>query len=222
VSEALLDVHQATLRYGAATVLDRVSLQVADGQHLAITGPSGSGKTSLLRAILALAPLDAGRVEVAGRPVVPGPARRLRWLRSVVQLVPQDASGSLDPRRDVATIIAEPLACLAPTRHRTERVAELLDLVELDASVAARRPHELSGGQRQRVAIARALAVRPRLLLADEPTSQLDGPTRLDLTRALGRVLARERTTVVLVTHDPGAARLLGADRVRLVEGRLT
>jgi peptide/nickel transport system ATP-binding protein len=197
--------------------LDGLALEIGVGQHTAVSGRSGAGKTTLVRLVLGLDRPDEGTVEVAGRVV--GAPRTLRWLRPLVQLVAQDASGSLDPRHDVRSIVSEPLLCLGI--RTPDRVEEVVDLVRLPTSVLDRRPGELSGGQRQRVALARALAPAPRLLVADEPFSGLDSATRLALAETLSEVLDGSGTTLLLVSHDPGTTRLLCPRRLELVDGRL-
>lgn len=162
------------------TALDQVSFAVFPGERLGVVGESGSGKSTLARILLALERPDAGDVRFGPerRPVRPGLARRTRWFRSQVQLVPQDPASSLNPRMRVGRSIAEPLVCLGIDVDHQSRVAEVLTAVGLEAEMAGRYPHEFSGGQRQRLAIARAIAPEPSLLVADEPVSALDVSSR--------------------------------------------
>ena len=186
-----------------------VSLDIEAGETVAIIGESGSGKSTLARLLLGLDTPTGGSVEFDGRPVVPGSARSLRWLRHDTGVVFQDPYSSLDPRMTVARTVAEPLRALGISGDRRARVSEALAEVGLDPALAVRYPHELSGGQRQRVALARAIIHRPRLLVGDEPLSALDVTVRaqiLDLLRRLHGELG-------LVSHDLGLVQHF-ADRV--------
>lgn len=194
-----------------------VDLHVAHGRHLAVIGPSGAGKSTLVRVALGLIPVDSGDVLVDGRHLQ-GRRRSDRWVRRLVQPVMQDASGSLDPRFTVARSLAEPIIGLGLQDDPRERARELLSLLALPANLLDRRPDSLSGGQRQRIAIARALAARPQLLIGDEMLSALDATTKLALVELLRDVAAAERTTLMVVSHDIGAARLL-CDDVLVMHG---
>ncbi|WP_183100214.1 ABC transporter ATP-binding protein [Nocardioides pelophilus] len=207
---AALEVQGLVAGYGRTPVLRGLDLVVAEG-ITAILGPSGCGKTTLLRAIAGFVTPSGGSVTVAGTPVVGGrravPAR-LRGLG----YVPQD--GALFPHLSVAGNVAFGLS--RSERSSAAVVAEMLELVELPASMATRYPHELSGGQQQRVALARALAPRPRVVLLDEPFSSLDASLREDTGRAVARALRAAEAAAVLVTHDQGEALSL-ADQVAVM-----
>jgi peptide/nickel transport system ATP-binding protein len=206
------------VRRGAAVrALDGVDLVVPEGRHLALVGRSGAGKSTLLRVLLGLEPADAGTVQVLGRPVVPGSARRLRWLRRAVGVVAQDAGSSLDPRWPVGRSVAEPLALLDVPGDHAARVREVLAAVGIDPDAADRRPAAFSGGQRQRIAVARALAHRPALLVADEPLSGADAVLRARLLE----LLTGSGAQLLLVTHDLGPAAALGGDVAVLAAGRV-
>lgn len=195
-------------------ILDDVSLDVADGERLALLGPSGSGKSTALRVIAGLQPPSAGRVLLDGGDVTRVPAHRRG-----AGLVFQDAA--LFPHRDVAGNVGfgPRVAGLAEDERRA-RVSEALELVGL-AGTERRDVTTLSGGEAQRVALARALAPRPEVLLLDEPLGALDGPLRRRLQTDLRELFERLELTVVHVTHDVGEAFELG-DRVAVLrEGRV-
>jgi iron(III) transport system ATP-binding protein len=194
-------------------VLDGLSLEVAAGEVLALLGPSGCGKTTLLRVLAGLEVPDAGSVSLDGRPVIEGGRALVPPERRGVGLVFQDFA--LFPHLDVRHNVAFGLRHLDP-RAREARVDALLARFDL-ASLGGRRPDELSGGQQQRVALARALAPEPRILLLDEPFSNLDASLRRRLRVALREQLKAIGVTTVLVTHDESEALSL-ADRVAVLD----
>jgi iron(III) transport system ATP-binding protein len=197
-------------RFGPVAVLDDLSLTVANGDTLAIVGPSGCGKTTILRLVAGLELVDAGSITIDGT-VVSGPS----WVpahRRGIGYVPQD--GALFPHLTVAENVAFGLPRDAERRSRT---AELLDLASLEAALAERRPDQLSGGEQQRVALARALAVRPRVMLLDEPFSALDADLRGETRQAVRRLLDANAITTILVTHDREDA-FTFADQVAVME----
>lgn len=208
--------------YGGREVLHGVDLAVPEGGTTAVLGDSGSGKTTLLKVITGFLRPAEGSVEIGGRPVA-GPGAWVAPERRGIGYVRQD--GGLFPHLSVAGNIAFGLP--RPTVGRREkahraRVMELLDLVELPAEVAERRPDELSGGQQQRVALARALAPEPELVLLDEPFSALDTALRTSTREATGRALRAAGATTILVTHDQPEA-LSFADEVAVLrEGRFS
>jgi manganese/iron transport system ATP-binding protein len=215
-----VQIDSVTVRLGGRLALDRVDLSVAAGEMVGLIGPNGAGKTTLLRAILGLLATDAGRVAVDGRP----PARS----RSTVGYVPQ--------RHDVAWDFPISVAGAVMT-GRTRRIGMLRRPAATDREAAAEaleraglvdlrdRPiGELSGGQRQRVLVARALALRPRVLLLDEPFAGVDAPTQ-ELLAALFAQLATEGRALLMTTHDLAAAtasctRLCLLNRRVVAEGR--
>jgi thiamine transport system ATP-binding protein len=208
----MLQLHDVTVRYGAATAVRGVSVDVADGEVLALLGPSGCGKSTLLRAIVGIEPLATGRVAWDGVDLARVPIHRRGF-----GLMFQD--GVLFPHRTVAGNVGYGLGRW-DREASAGRVAELLDMVGLDG-YGGRRVATLSGGEAQRVALARALAPRPRLLLLDEPLAALDMSLRAALLADLDEVLRSTGTTAVFVTHDQAEAFAI-ADRVALMRtGRI-
>ncbi|WP_067178542.1 ABC transporter ATP-binding protein [Microtetraspora niveoalba] len=188
-----------------------VSFEAYPGELVAIRGRSGSGKTTLLNMVGGLDRPDEGRVEVAGRPVTELPeAALLELRRDVIGFVFQ--TFGLIPVLSAAENVGVPLRLArAAVAERDERVRVLLTLVGLGDHMN-QRPYELSGGQQQRVAIARSLANRPRLLIADEPTGQLDSHTALQIMQLIQTLVRSEGVTALVATHDPKLITL--ADRV--------
>ncbi|MGI8336523.1 ABC transporter ATP-binding protein [Actinomadura scrupuli] len=182
--------------------LTDVSFTVPAGRLTAVSGRSGSGKTTLLNLIGGLETADAGSVVVDGERVTGlGESELLRMRRESMGFVFQ--SFGLIPVLSAAENVEVPLRLIrTPPRERDERVRLLLSLVGL-ADQAAQRPYELSGGQQQRVAIARALANRPRLLIADEPTGQLDSETGQAIMMLIRALVRSEGVTALVATHDP-------------------
>lgn len=205
----MLRLDDVSVRYGAEVALDRVSLDLPDGQVLAVLGPSGCGKSTLLRAVAGLEPLTTGSLSFDGEDL-----RRTPTHRRGFALMFQD--GQLFASKSVAQNIGYPLRLRRRAKAATAaRVEELLELVGL-GGYGARRPETLSGGERQRVALARALAVEPRLLLLDEPLSALDAALRERLALDLRRIITASGTTTLMVTHDHEEAFAI-ADRMALM-----
>ena len=204
---------------GVVHAVRDVDLRVARGELVAVRGRSGSGKTTLLNLLGGLDRPTRGRVVVDGREVSSMSESQLVDVRRATVAFIFQAFG-LVPILSAAENVEIPLRLVrAPGDERDDRVALLLDVVGL-ADRARHRPHELSGGEQQRVAIARALANRPQLLLADEPTGQLDSHTGHGIMELLRSVVRTEGVTAIVATHDP--AMLDIADRVlEISDGRL-
>jgi oligopeptide/dipeptide ABC transporter ATP-binding protein len=187
--------------------VDGISFSVAPGEVLAIVGESGSGKTTTANLLLGLLPPSAGSVELSGRDLGSLSRGELARMRRGVQMIFQDPYESLNPRMRVADVVAEPLRVhrVLPDEGKVrERVSEALaeaGMTPVDAYLD-RLPFELSGGQRQRVAIAAALALRPMLLVADEPVSMLDVSIRADILNLLRALADDHGIAVVIITHD--------------------
>jgi putative ABC transport system ATP-binding protein len=219
----MVDVREVTRTYGsgptATAALRGVTFSIGQGRLVALRGRSGSGKTTLLNVVGGLDSPDSGSVRVDGRDVTAMSEReRMRLRRETVAYIFQ--SFGLLPVLSAAENVGVPLRIAGlPAREREERVALMLSIVGL-ADHARQRPGELSGGQQQRVAIARALASRPALLLADEPTGQLDAETGKQIMRLLRAVVRSEGVTALVATHDPALIDL--ADEVlRLEDGQI-
>lgn len=203
--------------------VDGVSLAVEPGRTLGIVGESASGKSTVARMLAKLIPVDAGKVVWEGADVTDLKGRALRPLRGRIQMIFQDPYGSLDGAYSVGYAVAEPLKVhrRASGSDARDRVAQLLERVNLDPRLATRRPGELSGGQRQRVSIARALALEPTALIADEPTSALDVSTRAEILNLLGELQQTMDLAIVLISHDFATIRHL-AHRVAVMHrGRI-
>jgi ABC-type glutathione transport system ATPase component len=211
-------------RLGDVPAVDGVTLSVQEGESLGVVGETGSGKSTLARILLNLLEPTSGVVRWRGEDVTHARGAQLAKLRRKRQLVFQDPAGSLNPRKTIGAAIADPFAIhgLLPERAaRARRVGELLEQVGLDAALANRYPHELSGGMRQRVGIARAIALRPELLVADEPVSALDVSIQAQILTLLRELRRELGLTLVLIAHDLAVVRHM-CDRVAVMhDGRL-
>ena len=181
-----------------------VNLEVFPGETLGLVGESGSGKSTLGRLILKLLEPTAGTVWFDGRDLSTLGRKDLRALRREMQLVFQDPYASLNPRMKVRAIVGEGIEIhnLARGPEKEKRIAEVLEMVGLDAGTMNRYPHEFSGGQRQRIGIARALAVGPRFIVLDEPVSALDVSIQAQIINLLQDLQERLRLTYLFVAHD--------------------
>ncbi|WP_431910616.1 dipeptide ABC transporter ATP-binding protein [Nonomuraea jabiensis] len=202
-------------RVGTVHAVAGVGFDIRQGETLGLVGESGSGKTTTLTQILELAAPQSGRIVVLGRDTARLSGAERKAIRRDMQVVFQDPLASLDPRMTVHDILAEPLRTHGRQRPG-RRVAELLALVGLDASHAARYPQDFSGGQRQRIGIARALALEPRLLVLDEPVSALDVSIQAGVINLLGSLRARLGLSYLFVAHDLAVVRHI-ADRVAVM-----
>ncbi|WP_456237805.1 ABC transporter ATP-binding protein [Meiothermus luteus] len=208
---------------GHVKAVDDVSLEVYKGEVLGLVGESGSGKTTLGRSLLRLIEPTGGRIWFSGQEITHLPKEALRAFRRRMQIIFQDPYASLNPRMTVGDIIAEPLVIhrVGSPKERQERVAELLETVQLSPDHARRYPHEFSGGQRQRIGIARALALNPEFIVADECVSALDVSIRAEIIALLKELRARMGLTLLFISHDLAVVEDI-SDRVAVMyKGRL-
>ena len=181
----------------------KVSLSLKRGETLGIVGESGSGKSTLARCVVRLLESDSGEIRLGNVDFRALSRSRLRPHRKNIQMVFQDPYGALNPRLTVAQLVAQgPIVHGEAQKAALQTVRELLALVGLDPAVASRYPHEFSGGQRQRIGIARALALRPQILVADEPVSALDVSVQAQVLRLLDDIRDRLNLAMLFITHD--------------------
>ncbi len=195
--------------------VDGVSLEVHRGETLGLVGETGCGKSTLARCMARLFDLTSGRVVFDGRDISRAGPRALRPLRREMQMIFQDPYGSLNPRRRVGSIIGDPLAVhgVADGKERKRQVQELMELVGLNPEHFNRFPAEFSGGQRQRIGVARALALRPKLIICDEPVSALDVSIQAQIINLLADLQDLLELTYVFIAHDLSVVRHV-SDRV--------
>lgn len=209
-----LELRGALRRYGPVVAVDHVSLTVGQGEFVTLLGPSGSGKTSTLRLIGGFETLDAGEIRLNGRRIDHLPPYQ-RDTATIFQ------SGALFPHKTVAENIAYGLRMRGVPRPEIDRrIGEALEIVRL-TGFGARYPAQLSGGQKQRVALARSLAVRPAILLFDEPLSALDLSLRLQLRAEIKRLHDELKFSAIYVTHDQGEAMAMSSRVAVMAAGRI-
>jgi oligopeptide/dipeptide ABC transporter ATP-binding protein len=198
-------IHQGVLGRAAAHVkaVDDISFDIRRGETFGLVGESGCGKTTAGRAILRLLEPDSGTIRFEGIDLRALGKQELRRKRRDMQIIFQDPYASLNPRMTIRAIVGEPFAIhkIASGVERDDRVAGLLKTVGLDPSVMSRYPHEFSGGQRQRIGIARALALKPKLIVADEPVSALDVSIQAQIINLLADLQQQFGLTYLFISH---------------------
>ncbi len=219
MSSAFLRLIEVTKRYGDQAAVDRLSLDVSNGEVLALLGPSGCGKTTTLRLIAGLETPDDGEVVIDGERVASAGRNVIAPRARGIGFVFQDLA--LWPHFTVAGNLGFVLESAGwPKAERAKRIAELLCLMKIEP-FAERYPNQLSGGEQQRVALARALVGRPRLLLLDEPMSNLDTDLKRELLEELASMQRTLRITTIYVTHDQGEAAVLAHRVLSMRAGRI-
>jgi len=220
----VLSVGNAVVDYDDQRAVNDVSFAVQAGETVAVVGESGSGKSSLVRGVLGLLPLAAGRVIYAGEPLAVSVRKRAQAQRRDLQLVFQDPLSALDPQMRVQSIVEEPLVVHEAgltAADRLARVVGVLEKVGLGDKYLRRFPHELSGGQAQRVSIARALVLGPKLLVCDEAVAALDGTVRRQVLELLAREQRDTGLSIVFISHDLAVVRTISHRVLVMYMGRL-
>jgi len=216
----ILTVSKLRKKFKRVLAVDNVSFELRAGETLAIVGESGCGKTTLARIIAGLETSDAGTITLGGRALG---ASRDTAQRRAVQMVFQDPFASLNPRLRIGKAITEGAVAhgIIPREERDAAARALLESVGMAADTAERYPHEFSGGQRQRIAIARAIAMKPSVLLCDEPVSALDVSVQAQVLNLLADLKQTSGIASIFITHDLGVVRYV-ADRVAVMrEGKI-
>ncbi|MFE7610696.1 ABC transporter ATP-binding protein [Streptomyces celluloflavus] len=204
---------------GAVRAVDGVSFTLHEGETLGIVGESGCGKSTVARLLVGLERPTAGRIRYQGQDITELSGRALKAVRRDIQMVFQDPYTSLNPRMTVGDIIGEPYEIhpeVAPKGDRRRKVQDLLDVVGLNPEYVNRYPHQFSGGQRQRIGIARGLALRPKIIVADEPVSALDVSVQAQVVNLLERLQDEFDLSYVFIAHDLSVVRHI-SDRVAVM-----
>ncbi len=198
-----------------------VSFALEAGKTYALVGESGSGKTTLARAIVGLVPTHAGTIEFEGRRISGLSEAALRPVRRQIAMMFQDPMGSLSPRLTVRSILAEPFRVHGETTDMERKIIQLLSDVGLPAHFAERYPHQLSGGQARRISIARALALRPKLVIADEPTAGLDVSIQGEMLNLMRELQVKFGTAFLMITHNLNVVRHVARRMAVMYLGRI-
>ena len=204
--------------------LSRVDLDIYEGETLALVGESGCGKSTLGRTLIRLIPATEGSISFEGQDISSMSEKEFRPLRGKMQIIFQDPYASLNPRMTVRDIIAEPLEThhvCADARETTQRVRELMKAAGLSEEYLYRYPHQFSGGQRQRIGIARAIALKPKLIICDEPVSALDVSVQNQILNLLKDLQKEFGLTYLFISHDLSVVRFLSDRTCVMFLGKL-
>ncbi len=205
-------------RIGDVHAVDGVDLEIFKGETMGLVGETGCGKSTLARVVMRLYEASEGTIEFEGQDITHAKGADLRELRREMQMIFQDPFASLNPRKTVGSIIGAPyrLHKVVPRNKIKSEVQQLMELVGLNPEHYNRYPHEFSGGQRQRIGIARALALRPKLIIADEPVSALDVSIQAQIINLLDDLQDEFQLTYIFVAHDLGVIRHV-SDRIAVM-----
>ena len=222
-SEAIMSLRGIDAAYGSAKVLFGVDIEVPRGSTVAVVGESGSGKSTTARVITGLLPQSSGTVLFDGAELPTRLADRNKEQKRRIQMIYQMADTAMNPRQTVRDIIGRPLEFYLGMQGKanTDRVIELLEMIELNADFLERLPAELSGGQKQRICIARALAANPDFIICDEVTSALDQIVQEGILKLLLRLQSELGLTYLFITHDISTVRAISDQVVVMNEGRV-
>lgn len=223
VKDSVLSLKGINAGYGAAKVLNNVNIEVPKGSTVAVVGESGSGKSTAARVITGLLPQISGSVQFNGEDLPPALANRSKDQKRRIQMIYQMADTAMNPRQTVREIIGRPLEFYLGMRgsKKTQRIADLLEMIELDASFMQRLPGELSGGQKQRICIARALAAEPDFIICDEVTSALDQIVQEGILKLLLRLQEELGLTYLFITHDISTVNAIADQVVVMNQGEV-
>ena len=203
---------------GTVKAVDGVNLKVMQGEVLGLVGESGCGKSTLARTVMQLVPTTGGTVILEGKNLTTSSTAEILDMRRDLQMVFQDPYASLNPRMTVFATLAEPLLVhkVCSGKDVAKHVAELMETVGLASRFMQKYPHEFSGGQRQRIAIARALALRPKVVLADEPVSALDVSIQAQILNLLAELVKKMELSLIFIAHDLSVVKHI-SDRVAVM-----
>ncbi|HRK33683.1 MAG TPA: ATP-binding cassette domain-containing protein [Candidatus Hydrogenedentes bacterium] len=211
-------VHFPAPPHGIVRAVDGVNLAVGEGEVVGLVGESGCGKSTLARSIVRLTPVTRGEIRFEGTDLASLSRNALRAVRPNIQMVFQDPYASLNPRMTILDTLAEPLRFHGRVGRAdtASHVGALMERVGLAPKWMRKYPHEFSGGQRQRIAIARALALKPKLIIADEPVSALDVSVQAQILNLISDLCREEQLTMLLISHDLGVVKHL-SDRIAVM-----
>jgi peptide/nickel transport system ATP-binding protein len=218
-----LSLQSIDAAYGVEKVLHDVSIEVPKGSTVAVVGESGSGKSTAARVITGLLPQISGIVRFDSEDLPPALSNRSKDQKRRIQMIYQMADTAMNPRQTVREIIGRPLEFYLSMRgaEQTNRIVELLEMIELDASFMERLPGELSGGQKQRICIARALAAEPDFIICDEVTSALDQIVQEGILKLLLRLQEELGLTYLFITHDISTVKAIADQVVVMNQGEV-